>query len=314
MPTRGKRWITACLLACACLGGGCGNDPPAARPHGLEATTLKNEPTGAPITVTFGLAPGARWTGDLNLEVSEESVTRTAGRTRPSSRDVQMSLSIEEVALGEPVGQRETRITYRQGQSTDPEANTDTGPGVSTVRFQVDAQGSVVKDSVLVTGAHLPGTRSLLDSMLLAGIASSASWIPNRPVRVGEAWEASEVVESGEVRRLLKLDSQRGVKMPKPVQTGRVRVEGLRDLAGRPTLDLRIDVLVSASGTMADGTNTGDMSLGWHLEGTCSVDVQTGLPVAVALEAQNVVEVRTGGDRYENRKGLTLVGTLGPGE
>lgn len=309
-----QRWTAACLLACACLLGSCGKEEPTAEPHGLETHVLKSEPTGDPITVTFGLAAGARWTGDLNLKVSQESVTRTGGRTIPSSNEAEKSLSIEERALSEPTGQRETKIRYRQGQSTHPDSNVDTNKGVSNVRFRVDAQGLTVKDSVTVTGDHVPGTKSLLDSMLLAGIASSASWVPRRPIRVGEAWEASEVVESGEVGRLLKLDRQEGVRMPQPVQTGRVRVEGLRDHKGRQTLDLRIDVLVSANGSVADGTNSGDMSLGWHLQGTCSIDVLTGLPVAIELEAENVVYVRTSSERSEHRTSLTLIGTLGSGE
>ncbi len=314
MFTTRERWTTACLLACACLLGSCGNEEPTATPHGLKTEVLKNEPTGDPVTVTFGLAADARWTGDLNLKVFQKSITRTDGRTIPSSNEAEMSLSIEERALAEPAGQRETKIRYRQGRSSHPESNVDTQDGVSAVRFRVDAQGLPVKDSVTVTGDHTPGTQSMIDSMLLAGIASSASWVPRRPVRVGEAWEASEVVESGEVRRLLKLDRQQGVKMPPPVQTGRVRVEGLREHKGRLTLDLRINVLVSANGSVADGTNSGDMSLGWHLQGTCSVDVLTGLPIAIELEAENVVDVRTSGERSEHRTSLTLIGTLGPGE
>lgn len=314
MRTQVHRVAAAGLLACACLVAGCGDDTPVAKPHGLVTQVLESEPTGEPISVTFGLPAGARWTGDLNLKVAQRSVVRKKGRSSPTKTESETSLSIEEQALAEPSGERETKIRYRQGKSTGPDAPAETPAGLSTVRFRVDQQGRTVKDSVTITGAYLPGTKSLLDSMLLAGLASSASWIPQRPVRVGEAWDASEVVESSEVRRLLKLDRQQGVTMPAPVQAGRVRVEGLRERGGRQILDLRIDVLVSANGSVSDGTTKGDMSLGWHLLGTCSIDVQTGLPVAIELEAENVVDVRTSGERSEHRISLTLIGTLGPGE
>ena len=301
-----------CLLLCSACITGCGDQGPKAEPHGLESETLVSEPAGEPITVTFGLQAGTRWTGDLNLRVAQESVIKTEGRARPSSSETETLLSIDERALAEPAGQREALVEYRQRRSSEPDASPASQDGTSEVRFRVDGRGAAVKDSVTVTGVHIPGTQSLIDSMLLAGLASSTSWIPHRAVQVGEAWDAGEVMESGEIKRLLKLDQQRGVRMPKPVQTGRVKVEGLREQDGRQILDLRIDVLVSANGSLTDGTTTGDMSMGWHLRGTCSVDVQTGLPVAIDLEAKNEVDVRASGERTEHRMTLTVVGTLGP--
>ena len=313
MRTRRLLGSTLCLLTCLGLLAACGNDGPKADPHGLEAENLQSEPSGDPITVTFGLPAGTRWTGDLSLRVAQESVVRSKGRTRPSSGETETLLSVSERALADPAGQREAKIDYRQERSSSPDGPDASQDGTSEIRFRVNERGAAIKDSVTVTGAHVPGTQSMIDSMLLAGLASSTSWIPDRSVRVGEAWDASEVMESGEIKRLLKLDRRQGVSMPAPVQRGRVKVEGVREQGGRQVLDLRIGVLVSADGSLTDGTTTGDMSMGWHLRGTCSVDVQTGLPVAIDLEAKNVVDVRTSGERTEHRMSLTVVGTLGPG-
>lgn len=179
--------------------------------------------------------------------------------------------------------------------------------GETLGRFEHAKNGRPRAETRKLSGQNIPTSDTLYGSMMLAGLAGSGAWIPDRPIRKGESWPAQDVLTPRMVRTLLQQGRQTGVTMPEPRFHGTVRVVSIkRDGAGGGTVALEIRSLIEVIGDMTSGTERGAIEMGYRVKGTAIVDLRTGLPITLEATGEQQMQFQSPSETIRQKTTLRL--------
>ncbi len=303
----GRPLATLCLLIVAALSsGGCGDDDVS---HGIEGVGLESNPKGDAIEVAFTLEDGESWSLEFELDISMHVETEQSGVVKQNDLEGGMVGTVIQTrrwddAQGVATGEVQVRFQRIEGNGKVLDAEAAGANGT----FRYDAAGRPVKGSLeLAQNSQNEGWK-VLHSEYLAGFGGSHSWLPERPVRVGEAWPAEQVMDKDALRRLLNAHALPGARLPKLEFDGDVRFERVFEENGETLLELRIDALVERKGRLTHGRSSGRLAMGHRIEGTAVVSQRTGLPMRIDVVQTGTTDMKSPEESAEQRSKLTFKG------
>jgi hypothetical protein len=282
------------------------------RSQELEVGELPSQPRGDPVPVAYGVragdvfettidgtgsmlltvqdnAPGGGMTLDVGLSLRHEVVPADGGRTAST------------VALG--VTRRITNVPPLRDMIAD--AFPLSGEPV-VFRYDRAASGRPARSSL--SARHLSEKRKLLVAVVLAGLSDvTTNFLPDRPVRLGESWDAAEVVELGPIAPVLRYVAAGGTAeegLPPVVTKGRVRAEAREAKDEDETLRLRLAVSSRIEGDVVAPASPGWISGAMKVEGDLWVSLGTGLVVASDLQAELKSSYRHEGKRAAQERAV----------
>lgn len=291
MPHRLRPLI---LLGLALVAAACGED--AADPHGLSIPSVDSRPEGEPARIRYAFEDAETWRADVFLEAKQTKPERASSR---SKIEITQTFHAEEPPHSTST-LRYVRVESSQGDVAPPE-------GTTIGRFEHTADGRPNPASRRLSGANLALADTLFGSMMMSGLAGSAPWIPDRPIRKGEAWPAGDVLTPRMVATLLQQERRSGAAIPKPVFRGTVQVDRIdRDGEGGGTVVLTIRAMVEVKGPMVQGRQRGTIDMGYRVEGTATVDLRTGLPTTIDATATQRMDFTSPAEEIEQTLTITL--------
>jgi hypothetical protein len=155
-----------------------------------------------------------------------------------------------------------------------------------TVVFDREADGRPVPGSVSL--AHAPTSQRQALDTVMAGLGDvRTNWIPDRPIRLGEAWDVTEVADvlPNVLAMLRRAAGATGDGFPEPAVRGRVAAEALETRDGEPCVRLRL-----ACGAGLEGYAKAPAAEAWvtaaaRVEGPIWVSTATGIVWGMDLTA-----------------------------
>jgi len=290
----------SCLVAA--LMTACGDDEVS---HGIEGVGLPSEPSGDAIEVAYALEDGESWTLEFELDISLHVETNQRGTTKRNDLEGRMIGWIAQArrwddADGVAIGEVEVRFQRIEanGEVLDAEAAGAQGT------FGYDPKGRPRKGSLkLKENARTEGWK-MLHSEYLAGFGGGRSWLPERPVRVGEAWSAETVMDHAALSRVLQAHSIPGAQLPDLQFEGDVRLERVFEEQGETLLELRIDALVERKGRVSHGRSSGRLAMGHRITGTAIVSKRTGLPIRIDVMQSGSTDMESADESAEQHSQL----------
>lgn len=255
-------WIGALVLAALTLGG-CGEDLPPLRHHGLVLGALDASPRGEPVTIGRLTEPSTlvaeidvRWqvvrdggseaTGKAHFQV-EQTLVKTASGLRSDVR----------IVVSRPEGIAAEFVEGLDGVRLSVEHDADGRLRPATMRF--------------ATRAPKKAERWIHD-LWLGGFGPGRSWLPGQAAREGEVWSRASL---GGVETL----PAQGVEMPDVSATGGVRLDSIfEDAKGERFARLTLESLLEAEGHIRQGIDAAAVSVGHLAWGVAIVRVDDGVP------------------------------------
>lgn len=280
--------LLSCLLPLALAA--CGDEVPTPDPHGLEIETQDSNPEGTAISVAYAFEDKETWRADIYLDASQQA-SRGDGKAPMQKGSSQSTIELHQTYHAAERPYSESRLRFVRVASSQGDVDPPIGETIG--RFEHAKSGRPRADTRKLSGQNIPTSETLYGSMMLAGLAGSGAWIPDRPIRKGESWPAEDVLTPRMVRILLQQGRATGVTMPGPRFHGTVRVAALKpDGAGGGTVELEIRSLIEVIGPMTSGSERGAIEMGYRVKGTAIVDLRTGLPLSLEAtgEQQMVFE------------------------
>lgn len=314
-PRDPRALATACLALLLLLAlAACGPDDPAPSAHGLKAAAVESNPTGDPIQIAFELEDGAQFTAEVRMKTDIWQRTAQDGPTKERTATASAVLELQQtfaVPGAERPPSSRIRLVYTSAEGKDMQAYLKREPITGTLEH---AQSGPTRPGSLRlsggTATEREEARDRLAGLYLAGFAGSPAWLPDRPVRVGEAWAAEGFLEPRGIKSARQQARQLGLDTPEPTFSGSIRVVGISEGSQGQVLELEIDTLIEIAGRFRKGRESGRMSYANQVRGTALVSVRTGLPES--FEATEVVrtDIRQGQGRIEQRATATIYGTV----
>lgn len=304
--------LLSALLACGLTA--CG-DEPALEPHGLKTAPLSSKPSGDPIRVGFEVEDGSVYTAEVRLRTEIWQHRALGGPAEDISAEVTAVMEVTQT-FAVPGGEREPtstlRLVYtaaagREGMQEFVEREPVTGT------LEHEADGRTRASSQRLRGgtkAEREEARDRLGGLYLAGFAGSPTWLPDRPVYVGEAWNVAGFIKPRGVASARLQARQVGLDTPEPSFSGTIRVVGISDSPEGQVLELKIDTLIEIRGRFHKDGDSGRMSFASQVRGIAFVSVRTGLPVSFDATEEARWDVRQGGDRMQKRATAYIRGTV----
>ncbi|MDJ0975556.1 MAG: hypothetical protein QNJ98_13930 [Planctomycetota bacterium] len=281
-------------LGLALLCAACGDEE--ATPHGLEVAPAESKPEGEPASVQYAFEDGETWRSDIYLEVQQ---------TKPGRAGSKSSIEVKQTFHAGEAPHTTSTLRYVRVESSQGDADLPTG--VTEGRFEHAPSGRPKPETRKLTGKNIALADTLYGSMMLSGLAGSPAWIPDRPIRKGEAWPAETVLTPRMVALLLQQARSSGAAIPKPIFRGTVQVDRIdRDDAGGGSVVLTIRAMVEVRGPMIQGRERGSIDMGYRVEGTATVDLRTGLPTSIDATATQRMDFKSSAQNIEQVLTLTL--------
>ena len=153
-----------------------------------------------------------------------------------------------------------------------------------SVTFDRNAAGRRARSSV-IESAPMGNQRATLDGVLSGLSDLSANGLPDRDVRLGEAWDLSDAMSVTAIEDVVRYVAQRTIRregFPKGSYKGMVKAEALETRGTEPCLRLHLVVSVSMEGDVTPGLAiepnlVGFLTAAAKIDGTAWVSVETGL-------------------------------------
>jgi hypothetical protein len=172
------------------------------------------------------------------------------------------------------------RVTATYGPMREAVAGPLQGEGSPyTVTFDREADGRPVPAGASGGGEAAHAQRRAVDTVT-AGLGDlRTNWVPDRPIRLGEAWDVTDVADilPNVLEMLRRAAGTQGPGYPEPEVRGRVGAEALEDRGGEPCVRLRV-----ACGARVEGYAKPPAVATWltaaaRVEGTIWVSRATGI-------------------------------------
>lgn len=307
------RPLHALAAVCLLLGAACGDDP-APAPHGLKTTAPASKPRGAPVEVGFDVSDGDRFVGTITYRT--KLWQRAPNGAGPEVKQASATVVFElEQVFSVPGNDRpptsDLRLTFTEADGPVADETLGREPVLATLEHE--RTGRAVTASLRLSGgtkAQQAEVLAMMGGLPLAGFGGSPSWLPDRPVRAGEAWPVEGFIRPRGMDAAVRQARQVGMAAPEPTLTGTVRVLDVRDGEDGKEVELEIDSLIEIQGEIRQGSERGTMSLGHRVAGTAVVSARTGLPISIDVKETQHNNVRAGGQKVERRLTNEYVGTV----
>jgi len=307
VPVRRALALGAALVMVLGLGA-CGDDP---APEGVKPRSLPNKPEGDALPEPEALEDGFRWAGVIET-ATERTIETSASDNGPR-----------------PVMRGSAKITFSQTHRTGPNARVEftarfsditnqDGPapqlsGTCVGTMPLDRQGTPRSQDLTVEGKHGPRLRTLIQTMVAPTLFGSRTWFPDRPVRVGEAWEAREFVFLPSLVKVLNLDQNPAVTYSEPVLSGGCRLLELeRPEDGPAVLVLELDIVLNSEASIRRGRETATSTWSYRVQGTARMDLATRLLRGAKLTTTLRNQQRSGQMRTDDQWLIDFAATAGP--
>lgn len=258
------RWPSIAPLVLLALAlGGCGEDLPPLRHHGLVLGALDASPRGEPLTIgrlreptTLVAEIDVGWrvvrdgrpeeTGKAHLQIVETLVRTASGL----SSDVR-------IAVSRPEGIAAEFVEGLDGVALSIEHDAEGRLRPATLRFSAKAPENAQR---------------WIHDLWLGGFGPGRSWLPGHAVREGEVWSRRSLggVETIPVQ---------GIEVPDVRATGGVRLDSiLEDANGERLARLTLESLLEAEGHIRQGIDAAAVSVGHLAWGVAIVRLSDGVP------------------------------------
>jgi hypothetical protein len=258
----------------------------------LAVDIPESAPYGEPVPIAYGVAAGDEFSTIVFATNRILGAAEGAQTKDGMALDVRMTWKhVVRAREGAPGTTSEVAIKLHRADTHIPRLRDAywmaLGSEVApyTLTFDRDADGKPVKGSVR-GGPVAAEQRYVLDGCM-AGLGDLATnWLPDRPVRLGEAWELSEGVDVlPNVERIVRSVVQRQRKgpdenpagFPKAVTKARVQAVSLEDRDGEPCLKLRIALSMKIEGNVVPPAIEGWISGAGRIDGWIWVSRKTGI-------------------------------------
>ena len=182
-----------------------------------------------------------------------------------------------------------------------------------TGRMDHTQTGRAVRSTLVLDGGtptEQIEARDRLGGLTLAGFGGSPMWLPEGPVRVGQAWPVERFLDPRGVANARRQAQQTGLKAPEPTFSGTVRVVKATDGPEGKLLEVAIDALIEVAGPFEKGPERGHMSYANQVRGTAIIDARTGLPTSFECTEEVRTDVRQGAAQVQQRAVATVRATV----
>lgn len=269
-----------------------------ADPHGLGLEEQANAPTGEAVQIAHAFKDGETWTSSLFMEV-QMTVPQRAGSNS--------TIEITQTYHAKAKPHTTTTLAYKRVESSQGDAEPPTG--ITTGSFRHAKGGRPLHRTLTLKGANLQLAGTVYGNMMLAGLAGSGPWIPDRPIRKGESWPVGDVLEPRMVSVLLAQHDRAGGGLPAPTFRGSIWVRDIeRDADGGGKIHLSIRALVEVRGRVRDAAGRpGSIDMGYRVEGVATVDIRTGLPLRIEAKGTQRMDSRSAGQAKPIQQAMTIV-------
>lgn len=290
-----KRIFQLATLLCLALSStACGDDEPA--PHGLTLPGVESRPVGEPVQIRYELEDGETWTADVFLEVRQTQPTRAGSKS---------TITLDQVFHAGDAPHTTTEMRFVRVESS--QRDVEPPEGVTAGHIAHAPGGKPRPETRTLTGENIGLADTVYGSMMMTGLGGSPTWVPDRPVREGEAWPAETVLSPRMVALLLQQERKAGAAIPKPVFRGSVHVDRIeRDAGGGGRVVVSIAALIEVKGEMVQGRERGRIDMGYQVDGTATIDIRTGIPTQIDATAAFRMDSTTRDGRYARVLDLTL--------
>jgi hypothetical protein len=305
--------LLSCLALCL-LGSACGDKPPPPPHHGLKTAAITSKPFGEPVTPGFEIADGATYAGTIRLQTDFWQRKSLGSKPEEKTASASAVLHIDQT-FAVPGGDRPPhstiRLTYSDAEGYGAETFREREPISGTMDHE--AGGRALPLSLSLSGGTQEQQLEALDrigGLHMAGFAGSPAWLPDGPVREGEAWAVERFLNPRGLDNARRQAQQTGLATPEPVFSGTVRVVKIREGAQGPLIDVEIDALIELSGPFEKGNESGHMSYANQVRGTATVSAATGLPETFDCTEEVRTDIRQGGSQVQQRAVATVHGSV----
>ncbi|HVG94688.1 MAG TPA: hypothetical protein VND21_09585 [Planctomycetota bacterium] len=171
------------------------------------------------------------------------------------------------------------RVTATYGPMREAVAGPLQGDGSPyTITFDREADGRPIAGGTSSATAA-PLQRQAVDTVT-AGLGDlRTNWVPDRPIRLGEAWDITEVADvlPNVLEMLRRAAGTQGPGFPEPEIRGRVGAEAFEDRDGEPCLRLRVGCGARVEGYAKPPAVAVWLTAAARVEGTIWVSRATGI-------------------------------------
>jgi hypothetical protein len=296
----GRRTCLALALAGLLLAAACGQEE---KRHGLRKGELASKPGGEAITVHFGAADGEAFVAVIRMETSYAHREPNGAPEDSHSGSGTVQIEIKQVfARPDPAAPLRSAVELRFTKAEGERAKKylERKPVFGGIAHGPDGR-PLRGTRELTTGT--PGEQveahTILESLVLAGAGGSPSWLPPRPVRVGEAWQLESFMEPPALENVLRQARRVGMTIPEPVFSGTARLEKVTEGEDGPLLEVTLDSLLEVEGPSELEGQKGYTSIGDRVRGRAVISAKTGLPVTFRCVHTGSRNQRLGRTRVE---------------
>jgi hypothetical protein len=276
--------LCALCLLCA-LAVACGEAQPPAPPHGLDTKGLESKPEGDALTPTYDTKDGATYRAVLS--VTTEAFKKGVEGGRKKDEILKLHITLEHIWQhrrpphgAPPTSSIELRYLDAEGHSAEIVRNREPVTG----RLAHDPKGRPLASSLQLAGGTKAEQYEVLDlvgSILWAGYGGAPSWLPARPLRVGEAWPLRHLANLRARQNLRGRARELGMSNPEPSFEGTARLRRITEGPDGPLLEVELDALIELEGTLRneDGSPRA-FSSGDRFQGLATINAKTGVPTS----------------------------------
>ncbi len=302
------------LLALAFLTA-CGDETPEPTPHGLKSKGLESAPEGDAVKVTWGVEDGTAYRAVLSI--TSTAYVKGMDRGRPKDQSVRRHATLEHTWTHQRPPHGAPPTSSIQLQYLDAEGVGAEGlmkREAMTGRLAHDRDGRAVPDSLKLAGGTKGEQLEVADrvgSLLLAGYGGAPSWLPPRPIQVGEAWPLAPLLDLRAVRMLRGRTRELGMSNPNPTFEGTARLKRIIDGPTGRQLEVELDALIELEGTLRDEDGaTRAFSSGDRFQGLATIDAVTGVPTTFDVTHTHLEHHTRGSEKMTIGATATVRGTV----